>query len=92
MTLPSIIKTGWLIFRIIRKLYPIAIEVYEKYKGKSLGRRMKNAPVREIKEKANAQGFYIGNTEAEIIRSAIHYAKDKKWRRAGLTRNISKED
>ena len=92
MISPSVIQTGWLIFKIIRKLYPIGKEVYDKYKGKSLGRRMKNAPVREIKEKANAQGFFIGNTEAEIIRSAIHYVLDKKWRRKGLTEGISKED
>ena len=92
MISPNVIRIGWLVFRIIRKLYPIGKEVFDQYKGKNLGRRMKNAPVRDIKNKANAQGFAIGNTEAEIIRSAIHYAKDKKWRRAGLTRNISKED
>ena len=89
MISPNVIRIGWSVFRIIRKLYPIGKEVFDQYKGKNLGRRMKNAPVRDIKNKANAQGFAIGNTEAEIIRSAIHYVVDKKDRRKGLKRRNS---
>jgi len=84
MISPSVLKIGWLVFRIIRKLYPIGKEVFNSYQGKSLGNRMKSAPIRDIKNKANAEGFAIGNTEAELIRSAIHYAVDKKSRRKGL--------
>jgi hypothetical protein len=84
MISPKVLQIGWLVFRVIRKLYPIGREVFESYQGKSLGRRMKNAPIRDIKNKANAEGFEIGNTEAELIRSAIHYVVDKKFRRKGL--------
>ena len=84
MISPTVIQIGWLVFRIIRKLYPIGREVFDKYQDTPTGKKVK--PVREIKEKANAEGFNIGNTEAELIRSAIHYVVDKKSRRKGLKR------
>ena len=82
MISPQILQTAWWVFKIIRKLYPIGREIFDKYQGTPVAKKVK--PVKEIKEKANAEGFAIGNTEAELIRSAIHYVVDKKDRRKGL--------
>ena len=38
-----------------------------------------------IKEKAKAEGLEIGHTEAELVRSAIHFAKAKVKRHARFT-------
>ena len=84
MISPTVLKIGWLVFKVIKALYPIGRDVFDEYQGKNIDRRRKNDPVRKIKARANAQGFNIGNTEAELIRSAIHYVVDKKDRRKGL--------
>lgn len=75
----SIFSTAWKALRIIYKLYPIAIEIYEQYKGRSLSDKRRK-PITDIKNAANAQGIVIGNTEAELVRSAIHYAAAKEGR------------
>ena len=83
MIAPSVIKIGWLAFKVIKALYPIGISVYEAYQGHTLNSR-KSRPVTTIKRLAKSQGIEIGHTEAELVRSAIHYAVAKTSRQKEL--------
>ena len=82
MKIKSLLVTIWKVSKIIYELYPIGVEIYKKYEGRSMtisDKRRK--PLTEIKNKAKASGVIIGNTEAELIRSAIHYVTVKEGRR-----------
>ena len=75
LSLPTI----WKAIKVIHRLYPIAIQVYEEFRGKPLAEK-RRSPITDIKREANKKGIVIGNTEAELVRSAIHFAEAKKGR------------
>jgi hypothetical protein len=78
-----VLKIAWSAFRVIKALYPIGQSVYDAYQGHSNSSK-KTKPLTAIKKLAKDQGINIGNTEAELIRSAIHYAEGKVARHKTL--------
>ena len=70
---------------VIQKLYPIGKEIYESVSDPAKPHVQANQAIDLIKEKAKAEGLYIGHTEAELVRSAIHFAKAKGKRHARFT-------
>ena len=67
---------------VIQKLYPIGKEIYEAVNDPAKPQVQADQAIDLIKEKAKAEGLDIGHTEAELVRSAIHFAKAKGKRHA----------
>ena len=77
----------WRALRIIRLLYPIASQVYDIIAGKKqkhVSIRQSKGAIESIIIAAKRKGINIGHTEAELVRSAIHYVKTKGERYTNL--------
>ena len=74
---------------VIQKLYPIAKEIYEAVSDPGKPEIQSGNAIEHIKERAKKEGLQIGHTEAEMVRSAIHFAKAKTKRHPYFT---SKEE
>jgi len=70
---------------VIQKLYPIGKEIYEAVSDPAQPHVQADQAIDMIKQKAKAEGLDIGHTEAELVRSAIHFAKAKVKRHARFT-------
>ena len=66
-----------LVAQVLWKLLPIAREVYAMVQDPARPDVTPDTAVDWIKSKAEAAGMPIGNTEAELARSALHYAVAK---------------
>ena len=77
MSVFEVISLGLL---VINKLYPIAKEIYDEVNDPAKPDIKQGNAIDLIKEKASKEGMYIGHTEAELVRSAIHFAKAKSKR------------
>lgn len=69
-----------LVVTVITKLYPIAKEVYDAINDPEQPEAKSENALDMIKDKAAISGLVIGNTEAELVRSAIHLAEAKTSR------------
>jgi len=79
----NVAKVAWRAVRIIFKLYPIVSQVYTvlaEKKGDKITKTTANAACEAIIGTAKDCGMKIGHTEAELVRSAIHYAAAKSDR------------
>ena len=65
---------------VISKRYPIARDIYESVNDPAKPEIQADRAIYLIKEKAGKEGIHIGHTEAELVRSAIHFAKAKSKR------------
>ena len=77
----------WRAIKIIRILYPIVTRVYNTFKGKHpLGMNKHNVARADqvIIKLASKAGLNVGHTEAELVRSAIHYVRAKSDRYKNL--------
>lgn len=81
MTLVQIIT---LALMVIQKLSPIALEVYQAVQDPRQPEATPETALALIQAKARAEGFQIGHTEAELVRSALHYALAKGARHGHL--------
>jgi len=70
---------------VIQKLFPIGKEIYEAVNDPAQPHVQANQAIDLIKQKAKAEGLDIGHTEAELVRSAIHFAKAKVKRHDRFT-------
>ncbi|MGA1824406.1 MAG: hypothetical protein ACMUIP_07045 [bacterium] len=77
MSVFEVISLGLL---VINKLYPIARDIYDGVSDPEKPDVKVEDALDLIKEKASRQGLYIGRTEAELVRSAIHFARAKSKR------------
>lgn len=69
---------------VINKLYPVAKEIYDGVNDPSQPKVQADNAIDLIKEKAKEKGLDIGHTEAEFVRSAIHFAKAKGSRHSNF--------
>ena len=69
---------------VIQKLYPIAKDIYESVNDPGKPEIKADKATDLIKEKAKEKGLNIGHTEAELVRSAIHFAKAKGKRHSSF--------
>mgnify|MGYP001613829397 CR=1 FL=1 len=74
-----------LIAQVLWKLLPIAREVYQMVQDPAKPDVTAENALDWIKTMANGQGLAIGDTEAELARSALHYALGKADRHAVVT-------
>ena len=65
---------------VMTKLVPIAILVYRAANNQHNPSITKENALEMIIAQASLQGLMIGNTEAELARSAVHLAEAKKGR------------
>ena len=79
MSVFEVISLGLL---VINKLYPIARDIYDGVSDPEKPDVKAEDALNLIKEKASKEGLYIGHTEAELVRSAIHFARAKCKRHA----------
>ena len=77
MSVFEVISLGLL---VINKLYPIARDIYDGVNDPDKPEISADKAVDLIKEKAGKEGLYIGRTEAELVRSALHFARAKSKR------------
>ena len=77
MSVFEVISLGLL---VINKLYPIARDIYDGVSDPEKPDVKAEDALNLIKEKARKKGLYIGHTEAELVRSAIHFARAKSKR------------
>ncbi|MGA1825717.1 MAG: hypothetical protein ACMUIP_13765 [bacterium] len=77
MSVFEVISLGLL---VINKLYPIARDIYDGVSDPEKPDVKADNAIDLIKEKAGKEGLYIGHTEAELVRSAIHFARAKSKR------------
>lgn len=65
---------------VITRLLPIAEDVYDAVKDRKQPKVTADKALSLIKRKAKKQGLVVGNTEAELARTAVHFARSKKRR------------
>ena len=71
-----------LVIQVLLKLLPIAREVYAAVQDPAQPDIQTSNALEHIQARAAAQGWPIGHTEAELVRSALHYAEAKAdWHR-----------
>jgi len=73
-----------LAIQVLLKLLPIAKEVYAAVQDPAQPDVQAGNALNHIQARAAAQGLAISHTEAELARSALHYAVAKTVRHAGL--------
>ena len=73
-----------LAIQVLLKLLPIARDVYDAVNDPAQPDMQAGNALDHIKTRAATQGFPIGTTEAELVRSAVHYAQAKAHRHAIL--------
>jgi len=73
-----------LVIQVLLKLLPIAKDVYAAVQDTQQSDIQANNALDHIKARAAAQGWAIGHTEAELVRSALHYAEAKADRHRWL--------
>jgi len=66
-----------LVIQVLLKLLPIAKDVYAAVQDPQQPDIQASNALDQIKARAAAQGWPIGHTEAELVRSAVHYAEAK---------------
>lgn len=71
---------------VITRLLPIAESVYDAVKDKKQPKATADKALALIKRQAKKQGLTVGNTEAELARTALHFALSKKRRHKRYTR------
>lgn len=64
---------------VLYRLLPIALDVYRAVKDPDKPEKAEDA-LDLIINQAKGQGLQIGHTEAELARSAVHFAQAKKER------------
>ena len=77
MSFSEVVTLGLL---VINKLYPVAKDIYEAVNDPDQPEIQADKATELIKEKAREKGLSIGHTEAELVRSAIHFARAKSKR------------
>jgi len=73
-----------LAMQVLWRIVPIALDVYKAVSDPNRPEVTAADALEWIKKSADARGLVIGNTEAELARSAVHYALAKDGRHANL--------
>ncbi len=74
----------FLAIKVLRRIVPAAIGIYNDVNDSQKPDITKDNAVDLIKKCAVKKGLEIGNTEAELARTAIHYAISKTDRHKNL--------
>lgn len=77
------LQTILLVLPVIIKLWPIAKEIYQMVADPDRPEQPEDA-LDLIVDRAKEEGLHIGHTEAELVRSAVHFVTAKKERHAAF--------
>lgn len=77
------LQTILMLVPVIERLWPIAKEVYQMVADPDRPEQPEDA-LDLIIDRAKEEGLEIGHTEAELVRSAVHFVQSKKERHAAF--------